>query len=83
MYLQLGADMAVREESLIGIFDLDNLSVSKHSLAFLKRCQEEGAVIAVTDDLPRSAVLTMEFGMERLHLTGLSSRALVGRLEEK
>ena len=35
MYLSIGNDMAVREHSIIGIFDLDNTSTSKRTREFL------------------------------------------------
>ena len=35
MYLSIGNDMAVRESSLIGIFDLDNTTTSKRTREFL------------------------------------------------
>ena len=81
MYLNIGSDMAVRDRSLIGIFDLDTVSFSRHTRAFLARCEKEGAVISAAEDIPRSAVLISEYGMEKLYLTGPTSRALAGRLE--
>ena len=36
MYLNIGNDMAVRERSIIGIFDLDNTSTSKRTRQFLE-----------------------------------------------
>jgi hypothetical protein len=80
MYLNLGSDMAVRDETLIGIFDLDTVSFSKHTKAFLARCERDGAVVTVAEDIPRSVVLTAEYGMEKLYLTAPTSRALAGRL---
>ena len=80
MYLNLGSDMAVRDESLIGIFDLDTVSFSKSTKAFLKRCEQDGAVVTVAEDIPRSVVLTAEYGIEKLYLTSPTSRALTGRL---
>ena len=35
MYLSIGNDMAVRQSSIIGIFDMDNTSTSKRSKLFL------------------------------------------------
>ena len=32
MYLHLGEDTAVRADGIIGIFDIENTSVSKHTL---------------------------------------------------
>ena len=35
MYLSIGNDMAVRERSVIGIFDLDNTTTSRRTREFL------------------------------------------------
>ena len=41
MYLSIGNDMALREISVIGIFDLDTTSTSKRTLAFLAAAEAE------------------------------------------
>lgn len=81
MYLSIGNDMAVRDSSIIGIFDLDNTSTSKRTRAFLEAAEKEGQVIPC-DDLPKSFVLTTEYGIPQVHLTSLSSATLERRLEE-
>ena len=75
MYLSLGNDMAVRESSIIGIFDMDNTSTSKKTREFLNKAEKNGEIIPC-DDLPKSFILTAEYGMARLHLTALSSSTL-------
>ena len=80
MYLSIGNDLAVRESSIIGIFDLDNTSTSKRTRDFLTRAEKEGQVIPC-DDLPKSFVLTAEYGMSRVHLTALSSYTLEKRIK--
>ncbi len=80
MYLSIGNDFAVRESSIIGIFDMDNTSTGKRTREFLNRAEKEGNVIPC-DDLPKSFVLTAEYGMERVHLTTLSSSTLEKRLK--
>ena len=80
MYLSLGNDMAVRESSIIGIFDMDNTSTSKRTRSFLEQAEKEGQVVPC-DDLPKSYVLTSEYGMTRLYLTALSSQTLEKRLK--
>ena len=42
MYLSIGNDMAVRESSIIGIFDMDNTSTSKRTRAFLEEAEKQG-----------------------------------------
>ena len=80
MYLSIGNDMAVRDKSIIGIFDLDNTSPSKRTREFLEAAEKEGEVVPC-DDLPKAFVLTSEYGFSRVHLTALSSATLEKRLK--
>ena len=80
MYLSIGNDMAVREKSIIGIFDMDNTSTSKRTREFLSKSEKEGNVVPC-DDLPKAFVLTSEYGMERIYLTALSAATLEKRLK--
>ena len=80
MYLNIGGDMAVREKSIIGIFDLDNTTTSKRTREFLDLAEKEGQVVPC-DDLPKSFVLTAEYGMERIFLTSLSASTLEKRMK--
>ncbi len=80
MYLSIGNDFAVRESSIVGIFDMDNTSTSKRTREFLKKAEEEGQVIPC-DDLPKTFVLTAEYGLNRVHLTSLASSTLEKRLK--
>ena len=80
MYLSIGNDMAVREGSIIGIFDMDNTSTSKRTRDFLERAEKDGLVIPC-DDLPKAFVLTAEYGLSRVYLTSLASATLEKRLK--
>ena len=81
MYLHLGGDTVVATGDVLGIFDLDNASWSKHTRAFLRRVQQEDRVINVTEDLPRSMVLCRVNGEERVYISLLSSATLMKRAE--
>ena len=80
MYLSLGNDMAVRDSSIVGIFDMDNTTTSKRTRAFLANAEKEGLVIPC-DDLPKSFVVTAEYGFQKVHLTALSSSTLEKRMK--
>ena len=80
MYLSLGNDMAVRDSSVVGIFDMDNTTTSKRTRAFLTHAEKEGLVIPC-DDLPKSFVVTAEYGFQKVHLTALSSSTLEKRMK--
>ena len=81
MYLSIGNDMAVRERSVIGIFDLDNTTVTPRGRDFIQRAEQEGQVVPC-DDLPKSFVLTSEYGMNRVYLTSLNASTLEKRLKK-
>ena len=80
MYLSIGNDMAVRESAIIGIFDMDNTSTSKRTREFLSRGEREGAVVPC-DDLPKSYVLTAEYGFSRVYLSAYNTATLEKRLK--
>ena len=79
MYLSIGNDMAVRDSSILGIFDLDNTTTSKRTRDFLDNAEAQGQVVPC-DDLPKSCVLTAEYGMAQVHLTALNVYTLEKRL---
>lgn len=82
MYLHLGNNVSVPTEDVIGIFDLDNASTSRITREFLRSAQEEGMVISVGDDLPKSLVVCCPRGSwQRVYISPLASSTLLGRLE--
>ena len=78
MYVDIGGNLSVRSSSIIGIFDLDNTSISHRTQEFLGKAEKEGAVVPC-DDLPKSFVLTAEYGMNRLYLTSLNTATIEKR----
>ena len=80
MYLPIGNDMSVRDSSVIGIFDMDNTSTSKRTRIFLKKAQKNGEIVPC-DDLPKSFILTTEYGMTRVYESTLSTSTLEKRMK--
>ena len=80
MYLHIGQNEILPDRRVIGIFDLDNTSTSKRTREFLNRAEREGEVIPC-DDLPKSFILTAEYGFSRVHLTALNAATLEKRLK--
>ena len=82
MYLHLGNNVSVPLDDIIGIFDLDNTSTSRTTRAFLSAAEEEGMVITVGEDLPKSIVVCCPRGSwQRVYISPLASSTLLGRLE--
>jgi len=81
MYIPIGSDMSVRDTSIIGIFDLDNTTWSKHTRKFLSQAEQNGQVVTVADDLPKSFLLTSEYGMDRVYLCQFNAATLEKRMK--
>ena len=75
--------MTIPAGDIIGIFDLDNISTSPITRSYLRAAEEEGMVLSVGDDLPKSLVVCCPWGSwQRLYLSPLASATLLRRLEE-
>ena len=81
MYLSIGGDMAVRDRSVIGIFDLDGCSMSKKTMEYLENAEQNGVLLNVTEDIPKTFLVTEEYGMEKVYFTQLSASTLEKRTE--
>ena len=47
MYISIGGDMAVRDGSIIGIFDLDCCSMSHKTMEYLQNAEKNGVLLNV------------------------------------
>ena len=82
MYLHLGQSVVVAESEIIGIFDLDNTTGSFITRKFLSEAEKTGCVINVSDELPRSFIVSV--GKEKkltVYLSQLSPQTLLRRSE--
>ena len=80
--LHLGNNVSVPAEDIIGIFDLDNASTARSTREFLRRAEEEGMVVPVGSELPKSFVVCCPRGSwQSVYLSPLAPSTLLGRLE--
>ena len=83
MYLHLGHDTVIKKDEIIGIFDIDTSTVSKHTRDYLTRKEKQGSCITVSFDLPGSFVVCADKnGEETVYLSQLSAAALLRRTQE-
>lgn len=75
-YLHLGGSIAVKKKDIVGIFDIENTTTGKNTGKLLERAQREGNVVNVTYELPRSFVICMEKGKERVYVCQVSAATL-------
>ena len=79
MYIHLGQETVVKEEDIIGIFDLDSTTVSKHTRKFLEIAEKKNRVVNVSFELPKSFVLCANKGKSKVYISQLSSLTLQKR----
>ena len=83
MYLHLGQGVTVQKNDVVGIFDMENCTGSRHTRKFQKLCEDAGEVVDVSTDLPRVfALCESEEEGERIYLSQLSAQTLRRRWEE-
>jgi hypothetical protein len=81
MYLHLGKEKLVRGNDIIGIFDLDTTTISKHTRDYLKKAEDLGKVVNITDELPKSFIVCKTKGQTVIYISQLSSSTLLKRAE--
>jgi len=81
MYLHLGQSVVVPEAELIGIFDLDNTTGSQITREFLSKAEKSGYVKTVSDELPRSFIVSGTDNKISIHISQLSPQTLLKRTE--
>ena len=80
MYLHVGNNRNIRVSSVIGIFDMDNATVSAVTRKYLNRQQREKNLWSVSYDIPKSFILYEEKGEYKVCFSPLSASSLKGRL---
>ncbi len=75
--MHLGMEKYVKNPDIIGIFDMDNTTVSKASRDFLNTAQKSGKIVNAAPDLPKSFVLTAD----EVILCGQNTSTLRGNLQ--
>ena len=81
MLMHAGRDFVLNTRDIVGFFDLDSTSPGHITREFLAVAEREGAVVDLSEDLPKSFILT-DFPTETVYVTELSTAALKGRAEK-
>ena len=83
-FLHIGQNVMVNDRRIIGIFDLDITSQSAQTRRFLDQAEQEGVVLPVCDDIPKSfLVCDHPYHPQLVYLSELSSQTLQKRMEEQ
>ena len=78
MYLHLGQNTAVLSRDIVGIFDMDTSTVAKNTREYLKKAEQNGQVVTVSYELPKSFVVLRKKTKKdnRVYITQISTVTL-------
>lgn len=80
MFLHLGNDNIVNIGNIVGIFDIENTSVSKVTKEFLSKAEKNKRVIYCTYELPKSFVVCLDDELtETVYISQMSCATLLKR----
>lgn len=83
MFLHLGENTVISSAEIIGIFDMDNTTVSKATRDYLSKMQKDKKIIDVSLDLPKSFVLCKDkdSGENVVYISPISTQTLLKRIQ--
>ena len=81
MYLHAGNNKNIREKDILGIFDMDNCTVSAITRKFLTDAERASLVVSAKDEIPKSFILYKENGKYMICFSQISTASLMGRTD--
>lgn len=82
IYLHIGNNYSVDVRDIIGIFDMDNTTVSGFTNRLLKNAEKNREVFYATYELPKSFIITAKNGRNRVYVSQLAASTLKKRLTD-
>ena len=79
LYLHLGNNTIVNNKDIIGIFDMDNTTVSKHTRNYLAERTKNKEVVNVSMELPKSFIVCNNINKNVVYVSQLASKTLIKR----
>lgn len=58
MFLFLGGETTVTDSEVVGVFNIEECSVSRITADYLNACQKQGRIVNVSVDMPKSFIVT-------------------------
>ena len=82
MFLHLGNDFMVNTKDIVGIFDIENTSVSKITKDFLNKSAKRKQVVPCTYEMPKSFVVCLDKDFtEKVYISQIACSTLLKRFK--
>ena len=75
----MGGDVVIPMKDVIAILDIETTTLSNDTRDFLKIAEEEGFIITISDDMPKSFIITEFNKKSKIYLSPISSVTLQKR----
>lgn len=79
MFLHIGGDVVIPVRNIIAILDIETTTISKDTREFLRIAEEEGFIETISQELPKSYIITENEKKSRIYLSPISSVTLQKR----
>ena len=81
MYLHLGNDIVIKKKDILGIYDIDNTTISKRTREFLESYEKTGRLTYTTTELPKSFIVYANANDTHVYVSQISTSTLLKRCE--
>lgn len=79
MFLCLGGDVTVRSDEIVGIFDIEECSVSRVTAEFLNSCQKKNIVEYISrEEMPKSFIVAED----KIYISNVSNNTIIKRIKK-
>lgn len=79
MYLHLGQETVITTDRIIGIFDIDECTISKKTRDYLTIAEKRKRIVNVSYELPKSFIVCEKNGEITVYISQLSTKTLLSR----
>lgn len=77
--MHIGGDVVIPLKNIIAILDIETTTISKDTKDFLTIAEEEGFIHTISNDLPKTFIITESDKKSKIYLSPISSVTLQKR----
>ena len=82
MYIGIGQDTVIKDKDILGIFDLDNTTVSKATREYINTASKNGECVTVSfEELPKSFIVTADKNGRNVHISPFNTSTIFKRIK--
>ncbi len=82
MYLNIGTEVLIKDNDILGIFDLDNTTVSKFTREYINTAAKKGECTTISfEELPKSFIVTTKNDKKEIFISPLNTSTIFKRIK--